>query len=173
MDIDGDNLLANLAMARVQYFSGDEFERMGERVLALRRDNAEGLSLIGAMHVIGGDLDRGLAMVERAISLAPNAPGGYYATQALGLLRAGRNDEALAAALRIDSPSWPMGHLIVTATAALAGRAEVAQRSRERLLAVHPQIEPELPAVLDRWRVAPDLRVALRRGLEAAGLSPQ
>lgn len=173
MDIDGDNLLANLGMARVQYFGGEDFERTAERVLALRRNNAEALSLVGAMHVLGGDLGRGLEMVERAIALTPKAPGGYYATQALGLLRAERHEEAVAAALRIDSPNWPMGHLIVTATAALAGRSDVAERARDRLLAVHPQIEAELSAVLDRWRIVPELRVALRRGLEVAGLAPR
>ena len=128
MDIDGDSLLANLALTRVLFVSRADFEGTAQRALALCPNNIEALSLLGGLFVLAGDDERGFAMVDRAIDLAPNPPGNYYAFKALGELRARDYEAALAAALRIDAPDWHIGHLVLTATAALAGRQEIAAR---------------------------------------------
>jgi hypothetical protein len=170
MDIDGESLLANLALARVQFFADGVFERSAERALVLCPNNIEALHLVGTLFVLAGDATRGLALVERAIALAPDPPGSYHAVGALGRLRQSDYEGAADAALRIDAPEWHLGHLILAATAGLAGRAPIAMRARERLLELSPGIESELPSLFERWRVTPDLRDALLRGLRAAGL---
>jgi len=167
MDIDGDNLFANLALARVQFFSRSEFQRAAEHALARRPNSTEALSLVGTMFVLGGDLARGLPLVDRAIELSPRPPGIYYAAKALGHLRGGEYDEALAAALRIDSPNWPMGHAITTSMAALAGREDIAVRERDRLRTLAGSGQ-ELRAVTERWPIDERLRTEFRRGLDLA-----
>lgn len=172
MDIEGESLLANLALARVQYFSESGFQNAAERALVLCPNNIEALHLVGSLHVLSGDGQRGLAMVERAIALAPEAPGSYYAVEALGYLRERDYERAVEAALRMEAPDWHIGYLIVAATAALAGRADVAERARARVLELYPAAERDVPGVLERFRVAPDLRDEVLRGLRAAGLTP-
>jgi TolB-like protein len=169
MDIDGTSLLANLAFARVLFFVDDQFERVANRTLELYPNHLEALHIVGGMFVLAGDAERGLAMVDRAITLAPNPPGSYYAAQALGLVRLGDHERAVTAALRIDAPDWHMGYLILAAAAGLAGRTDVAQRAYGRLRELYPAIDEELPNVVRRFRAAPDLEAHLRRGLVAAG----
>jgi adenylate cyclase len=169
MDIDGDNLLANLALVDVQYFSGADFRPAAERVLRTWPNNGEALSFIGSAFVLTGETARGRALVDRAIESTPRAPSGYYASRALAAIREQRFEDALEAALGIDSPDWPLGQLIVATTAALAGRADLAMRARARLLEFDATIETSLPEVLRRWRVEPVLAEELRRGLAAAG----
>ena len=173
LDIDGDNVLANLALAQVQFFSGEDFRRTGERALALRPNRPQTLAVLGTLYVFAGQPERGLPMVDRSIELTAKPPGWIYATRALAELRAQRFAEAVAAALKIDAPNWPLGELIVAASAALAGRADLAARARARLLTLDPRAEDALPALLDRWRVDPMVRDELERGLAAAGTSTQ
>jgi hypothetical protein len=84
-------------------------------------------------------------------------------------LQEGNVDEALASALRIDSPDWPVGHIVVAAAAALAGRADLAARARARAIALAPGLPGELPDLVRRWRLEPMLAAMLQRGFEDAG----
>ncbi len=78
MDIDGDNLHANLALANVQFFSGADFREVAERVLRTWPDNGEAQAFVGAMFIVTGETARGRALVERAIESTPKAPSGYH-----------------------------------------------------------------------------------------------
>jgi len=170
MDIDGDNLFANLTLVWVQYHSGAAFMRAAQRLQRSHPNSPEVLSAIGTMLVLTGEWERGRPMLLRAIELTSKPPAGYYAGLALADLRAQRFEDALAAALSIDAPDWHLGHLILAVTAARAGRTDVAERARARLVELYPQIEEALPIVFERWRVEPVLRQELRSGLIAAGL---
>ena len=168
MDIDGANLHANMALTAVQFFGGADFRAAAERLLQAWPDNAEAQGTLGALFILSGETARGRVLVERALAATPQSPSGYHASTALAELREGRFDAALAAALQIDSPDWPLGHLVVAATAAFAGRADLAARARARLIELHPTIETSLPEVLQRWRVEPVLAEQLQRGFAAA-----
>lgn len=169
MDIDGKSLLANLAFARVLFFSEDGFQRAADRALALCPNNIEALHVVGMMFVLAGDGDRGLAMIDRAIALAPNPPGSYYAAQAVGLIRQRDYEAAVTAALRIDAPDWHLGYLVLAAAAGLAGREDIAARAYARLLELYPSVERDIDDVFLRFRVVPELEQEVRRGLTAAG----
>ena len=168
MDIDGDNLHANLALANVQYFSGADFRELAERVLAAWPDNAEAQAFLGCMFLLSGETQRGHALVATAIKWTPEPPSGYYASSALAALREQRYDDALAFALRMDSPDWPLGHIIVAAAGALGGRPDLAKRARERLIELDPTVATNVPDVLRRWRIEPVLAGELERGFAAA-----
>jgi adenylate cyclase len=168
MDIDGQNLHANLALAGTQYFSGADFGEVAERMLAAWPENAEVRAYIGAALVLSGETSRGSALVAEAIEWTPEVPSGYYAVSSLAALREHRYEDALAFALRIDSPDWALGHLIVAATGALGGRIDLAARARSRLVELDPAIATKLPEVLRRWRVEPLLQGDIERGLAAA-----
>lgn len=168
MDIDGANLHANLALASVEFFGGADARETADRILAQWPENAEAQAFLGAMFVLSGDTERGSALVESAIEWTPRPPGGYYASRTLVALREQRYADALASALRIDSPDWPLGHLIVAAAGALGGRPDLAARARARLIELDPAIETSLQQVFRRWRVEPVLAGELERGFAAA-----
>jgi adenylate cyclase len=170
MDIDGENLHANMALLAVQYFSGAEFHEVAERILATWPENAEAEAYLGSMFALTGETAPGDALVANAIEWTPKVPSGYYATRSLVALREQRYDEALALALRIDAPDWALGHVILAASAALAGRADLAARARARVMELQPTIATSLPEVLRRWRVEPVMAGELERGFAAAAL---
>jgi hypothetical protein len=169
MDIDGDNLHANLALAGTQFFADEDFRGVADRVLAAWPHNGEVQGFIGGLLILAGDTARGRELVDRAIASTQRPPSGYYATRALAALRDGRLDEALATALRIDSPDWPLGHVIVAAIAALNGRADLAARSRARALELDPTMAAALPQLVRRWRVEAALAAEIERGFAEAG----
>jgi adenylate cyclase len=168
MDIDGENLHANLALAAVQYFSGADFSEVAERILETWPESAEAQAYLGAMFVLSGETQRGDALVADAIEWTPSVPSGYYASRALAALREQRYDDALALALRIDAPDWPLGHVIVAAAGALGGRGDLATRAHARLMEQSSTTGALLADVLRRWRVEPVLAAQVERGFAAA-----
>jgi adenylate cyclase len=168
MDIDGENLHANLALAAVQYFSGADFSEVARRILETWPENAEAQGYLGAMFVLSGDTQRGDALVAEAMAWTPKVPSGYYASRALAALREQRYDDALALALRIDAPDWTMGHYIVAAAGALGGRGDLAARAHASLVQQGSATESSLADALRRWRVEPPLADEVERGFAAA-----
>jgi adenylate cyclase len=171
MDIDGGRLFANLALARVQFFSRSDFRPTAEQALALRPNNAEALALVGTMFALSGDVVRGQEMIDRAIALSPKAPGNYFAGKALAHIGAHEYDAALAAALRIDAPNWVMGHMIVASAAALAGRTDIAARESLRIGELRASAGQDTSAAVQRWPIDEALREEFRSGLAAASVA--
>jgi TolB-like protein len=171
MDIDGERLFANLALARVQFFSRTDFRPTAEQAVALRPNSAEALSLVGTMFAMSGDVVRGREMIDRAIELSAKPPGNFFAGKALAHIGAREYDAALAAALRIDSPNWLMGHAIVASAAALAGRTDIAARENERLRELGSVSGQDMATAVQRWPIDEALAQEFRRGLAAARAS--
>jgi tetratricopeptide (TPR) repeat protein len=169
MDIDGNSLHANLALAATRFFGGEDFRPVAERILGTWPDNAEARAFVGAILILTGDTDRGRELVQGALATTERAPSGYYASNALAELRAGDIDAALASALRIDSPDWPLGHVLVAALATLAGRADLAARAKARALELEPTMATLLPELLRRWRAEAALAAEVERGFVEAG----
>jgi hypothetical protein len=168
MDIDGQNLHANLALVAVQYFSGADFSEVARRILETWPESAEAQGYLGAMFVLSGETQRGDALVAEAIEWTPKVPSGYYASRALAALREQRYGDALALALRIDAPDWTMGHYIVATAGALGGRSDLAARAHTKLVQQGYATESSLAAALGRWRVEPALADEVERGFAAA-----
>jgi TolB-like protein len=168
MDIDGEDMHGNLALAAVQYFSGGEVLDAVERIRAGWPENPEAQALAGAMLVLSGDASRGRELVESAIEWTPQAPSGYHASLALAALRERRHEAALESALRIDAPDWPLGQVIVAAACALGGRADLAARARARAIELDPTLAASLSDVMRRWRVEPALAHEIERGFAAS-----
>jgi adenylate cyclase len=168
MDIDGASMLANLALAAAQFFGGADPRNVAERVLSAWPESPVAQAYLGCMFILRGETERGRTLVDRAIESTLEVPSGYYASLSLAALREQRYGDALASALRIDSPDWALGHVIVAAAGALGGRADLAARARARAVALDPTLEASLSAVLDRWRVESVLAAELERGFAAA-----
>jgi TolB-like protein/tetratricopeptide (TPR) repeat protein len=174
LDIDGNNRLANLAMARVRLSNGDieGFRRTADRLLELRPRYSDDVMTVGSLLVVTGDFERGLELAEEAMGFyAPDRPPGiYFIAHAFEALATGDYDRALAQALKVDLPDWAITSLVVAASAGLAGEQEIAQRAAQRLLDIDPEFPLHVRAQLEKWHPDATLLARLLEGLEAAGL---
>jgi TolB-like protein len=172
LDIDGENYLANLALARVRFFRGDlgGFARSADRVLDLNSNNAEVLTTLGTLFEISGSSARAEPLIAKAIALSPHPPSLYHVAESIADLRAARPTDALEAALKIDAPNWFIAPLLVAVSAGLAGRTDIAQRAAARLLELYPTFPQHFQAEIAKWHVDHALGEPMQRGLLAAGV---
>ena len=125
LDLDPLSQHAWEALATVYFFEHDRegFTHAIDRVLALNRRNANAMALAGILLVHGDELDRGLALTERAIALNPDHPGWYHIARATRDYVSGDDEGALRAAKRINMPDHVWAHVLVALSAGQLGRA--------------------------------------------------
>jgi adenylate cyclase len=172
-DIEGENRLGILALARVRFALGDVdgFERASERLLALSPNNPDDLIVIAGLRGIAGDWDRALPLVEQAAALIGRDRSSLIAmVTALRALQIGDYQDALARALEMDAPNWYMSQMILAAAAALAGRDDIAQRAVARLGMLNTAAAGDARALLEKWNPNEVLLAHVLEGLNAAGI---
>ena len=170
MELDDTNILANVALARVQYFSGDpDFLLTAERALSIEPKNPDVAGALGVLLTSYGDSTHGLELIARAHQLAPRPLGAWNLGYAYAHLPDGKPCEALAATQQMEAPMWFVTHVVGASAAALCGDAAALADARRRLLALSPQFESEGLALISAWRFNPALHDALLRGLRQAG----
>jgi hypothetical protein len=171
LELDPENVLANAALTRYQYYDGDpEFPRTAERTLALDPDNPEMLGSFGILLTAYGDSRHGLELVARARELSPQPRGVFNLARVFADLQDGKPCEALTQARALDANKWFIAHMVTAAAAGLCGDAPAAAEARARLLAATPSFDEEAVGLVDLWRFNPPLRDAVLDGLRAAGL---
>ena len=145
MDADNFRLHVTLAQCQaMQGLSGRALEGLA-RATALRPDDPEPLALAGRLHVLRGDLEKGIVALEGAARLAPEFPENLRSLAAAYAL-GGRDREAIAhfdAVLKLDERSWA-AHLDLAGAYARTGRLEEARAAYQRAL----ELNPYSPAVL-------------------------
>jgi adenylate cyclase len=169
--LDGESVLANAALTRVQYYSGDPaFVSTAEKALALDPRNTEMLGLVGILLAAYGDTVHGAELVDRALHLSPQPRPIFNLGHVFAELAEGEPCAALPLAQKLEAPKWFIAAMVTAAAAGLCGDRDAAAEARARLLAVAPRFETEFPALIEVWRFDPRLREALLRGLTEAGL---
>ena len=169
--IDGADLLANLALTRVQFFDGDpKFRQSIDRNIALRPEGAQAYAQGGFLLVITGDSAHGLKLAEQARKLTTTPIGFYHLTYAASYLREGRYTEALSSAVAVDGHNWVFAQAVLAAAAAHSGRLDIAHSAAGRIRDLYPQFETDALENFERWHFDAAFYEALVSGLRAAGL---
>ncbi|HJR69539.1 MAG TPA: hypothetical protein VKA43_05825 [Gammaproteobacteria bacterium] len=170
LELDSDNVMANAALTRVQYYSGEPaFLHTAQRTLALDPNNPEMLGLFGITLTAYGDVTHGLELVAKAQRLAAHPRPIFNLAYAFAHLQEGNPCAALPLAQELDMPRWFVTHMVTAAAAGLCGDQAAATEARLKLLALSPHIERDLRGLVEVWRFDPRLRDAMLRGLRAAG----
>jgi adenylate cyclase len=168
--LEPNNVLANAALARAQFYGGDPaFVATAERTLALDPGNVEMMALMGILLTAYGNDARGLELLAHAEELSPNPRGPFHIARVFADLRAGKSCNAQAAAEKIQSPQWFITYALISAAAALCGDEQAAAAARGRLLALAPNFEAEGRELIGYWGFDPALKQALLTGLHRAG----
>jgi adenylate cyclase len=173
LDIDGSGRVAAVTLAGIRLASGDRraFEAAVERPLNTKPLHPAAALLLGYLLIESGDWQRGKPLLDDASPLTTNVPGWANIGYAFGYLEMHDYAQALESSLRSDAPNWFVTPMTVTASAALAGRTDIAQREKARLLELYPDFESTGRAQIAKWHLDPTLLAALLDGLKLAGLN--
>jgi adenylate cyclase len=164
--------LAHLALAEAYFYRRelDAFFAEAERALALNPNYVIAVASLGDKLSAAGD-ERGAALVRRAMELDPFHPTWFYFTIANHHFCRGENEEALAAARKVNIPGFALPHMYLAAIYAELGRQREARAALEELLRLSPGFTIEKAVDQARKWNAPD--AAIRRwvaALRKAGL---
>ena len=172
LDIDGSGRVAAIAMAGIWRASGQDelFSQAVDRALSIQPPHPAVLVQVGYWLTLSGDWQRGVPLIEQALPATTHPPGWLNAAFAFRYLLTRDYEQALVAALRVDAPEWFLTPLTVSASAALAGRDDLAQRERQRLLELKPDFASSGRELLGRWNADDALVAVLIEGLSRAGL---
>ena len=172
LDTDGSGRVASIALAAIRLADGDRqaFYAAIDRSLDPKTVHPATSLLAGYLLIQAGDWQRGTALLDESLPFATNVPAWAYVGYAFRYLETHDYEKALDWSLRSDAPNWFMTALTVTASAALAGRADIAQREKMRLLELYPGFESTGRAQLAKWNMDPALLETLLDGLRLAGL---
>ena len=173
LDVDGSGRVAAVTLAGVRLAGGDRhaFDAAVERALSMKPLHPAVELLLGYLLIESGDWQRGAPMLDDAMPLTTNVPGWAYIGYAFRYLETGDYQQALDWSLRSDAPNWFVTSMTVTASAALAGRADIAKREKARLLELYPDFESTGRAQIAKWNLDSTLLAALLDGLKLAGLN--
>ncbi|MGD9509932.1 MAG: hypothetical protein AB7X49_15410, partial [Geminicoccaceae bacterium] len=160
VELEPSNSWARYALAQRYLYGNDQRRWWAEvqRILELAPRDVRLMSELGAVDLpIGGQTDRGVALVERAVRLDPANPEAYYWRQRNVYFNAGRFEEAAQAAEAIDDDGyWPRywNTLIY---------AELGSAALQRWRALLLESEPDFSAERLLWRTGDFLMPEAKR----------
>ncbi|TWA76362.1 tetratricopeptide repeat protein [Azospirillum brasilense] len=127
------------------------------RILDVAPDNPEALHRLGLLAALGGDRERGMAMIARSVELDGGDADAHFNLGAL-LHVAWRTEEAIAAYRRALAlrPDFPDAEYHLSEALQAIGRIGEALEALDALLARHPQFVPG-------WRQKGDIEADLGR----------
>ena len=165
--------LALLTLSAVYYHRNqpERCREFGERALQLNPNDTEVLCDYGFYLGLLGDWDRSLALIEKAMALHPRFNTLYYFTFSMHALFEGRDEQALAYALRVEKPKLFWDPLFRAAVLGLLGRIDEAKEAANELERLYPDIRASLMDEFAKWPMDHCVLARLTEGLEKAGLA--
>src|SRR5262249_10662780 len=117
-----------------------------------------------------GEVERGAAIVRRAMELNPNHAGWMHFAPLWEHFHKGEYAEALERANRVDVPGlfWP--YLVMASACGHLGRRAEAQAAVRDLLALDPDFAAHARSNVGTWHFASGLMEPILDGLRKAGL---
>jgi TolB-like protein len=163
---------AHMALMMASFLRGEVEEALASGQVAMQLDphDPDILAEVGLRHVIAGDLESGMDLIERALHQYETVPLSYRMGLALGYLRQGLYQKASDAAGDFaQTPNfvyWSM----VAAIHGKAGRHDKAREAARKLLELYPDFPRWAWSELERRSLAPELATRMVEGWKAAGL---
>ena len=172
VDTAPDDALAWLALFETNFFRGDLELAIaaGEQAIALNPNNPELKALVGMRLAHAGQWERGVGMLEEALTMNPAPPGWYYFGLSVNELRQRDDEAALDWAEKIDMPSFFWTHGLLAAIYGQLNRPDEASGAARRLLELYPDFESRALIELGRQHFEPAVLSRIVDGLRKAGL---
>ncbi len=142
-----------------------------DRALGLAPNDTQMLAAAGHFLAYSGNRKRGLSLMARAIKLNPHHQTWYRFPYFYDAYRQGLNDAALAAALRINMPSFFWTHASLAAAYAQLGMVDQAAVAVKTLGELYPGYSIQTMIETHRmWNFENDVIDRMAGGLRMAGL---
>jgi len=172
VDADADNPFAHQEMAFLSLLRDDRegFERSVARTLALD-PSADIRAALGINFVKMGEVERGLALIDRSMADSPRAPPFFFLGYVVNALRTRNYEDAYRWAQRMTTRDWPLSQAVLAAAAALAREPQHAREAAKRLLELEPEFATTGRELIGRGRLGEDVESELFHGLALAGIS--
>jgi len=169
---DPTNAWAHVGLALVDWFNHDlaGFSVEAERALALNPNDPLVAGEIGTRLFLRRDYDRGLTLIQRALTQGAGRPKRYRDITTLSAYLHRDYASALDEAIKGEIERRPLARLIVAAVYGKLGRRQDAERVWEALRRDMPDSVSSPRAFLLNREWAPEIADALMDGLEEAGV---
>jgi adenylate cyclase len=164
--------LGRLILAYASYLAEDEdgFREESETALSLNPNSPYTLGAVGYFHILRGDLEQGLALLDRAIALNPCHPRWFHAGHVIDHLLRGDDELALAETRKHRPFISFWDDVVLAAQLGNLGRIEEARPHVERVLEQKPDIAGRVLELIRRSLKIDAVIDDLVDGLRAAGL---
>ena len=170
--LDPTSAIAHAAVARTYAYRRDleNFTQHANRAVELSPNNVFVLVDMGQWLAVHGQWERGLAIVQKAMTLNPFHQGWYYIGHVYDAYRRREYEEAVAMAQKMDMPdSWYM-HAFLAASYGQLGEHDKAQAAVDTLLSLYPDFPGEARDQYNKRLTSTELVERLLAGLRKAGL---
>ncbi|MDP6952269.1 MAG: hypothetical protein QGF53_05855 [Alphaproteobacteria bacterium] len=118
-----------------------------------------------------GSWERGISLMDKAIALNPHHHTWYHFPYFYDAYRQGNDDEALAAALKLDMPGFFWTHQVLAVAYAQVGMMDEAAEAVSTLRELYPGYSIQTMVEMHRlWNYEDDVIDRLADGLRKAGL---
>ena len=146
------------------------FRAEADRALRLQPNNASTLSIIGLLLVNMGEIDRGVALLDKATKLNPYHPDWYYFPISHAYYHKGQYEESLAAALKIRMTNYYWTHVLLARAYGQLGRKTEGQTAVDNLLKYYSDYPANARDDFRKWNFPEFSIVHQVEGLRKAGL---
>jgi adenylate cyclase len=173
VDIDPKSAWAHWALARTAYYRHNIrlFRTESDRALELAPNDTLVLAVAGHFLAYSGSWERGMSIMAKAIELNPHHQTWYHFSYFYDAYRQGLDEDALAAAQRINMPGFFWTHQVLAAAYAQLGMATEAADAVATLQEMYPGYSIQTMIDLHRmWNHGDDVINRMADGLRKAGL---
>ena len=167
-----ENQFALDALTLVYFHRNDKelFLKYVEQTIALNPNSPYFVGVAGWHLMFYGQWDRGLTLMEKGMKLNPYHPSWFHMAPYMNYYRQGEYENALAEALKFNTPELFWDPLMRAAALGRMGRASEARTAIEELLKLVPDFADSGPRLIGRYVKVDDLIDAIIEGLQKAGL---
>jgi len=169
-----DSALANMSLSMAYWAAGelDKFQAQAERALALNANDPNTLGPTGVYLAFSGWWDDGVAMVRKAIALAPKSYAKWWLWAiAKDHFHKGEYEQALATFERAFIPGFWLSQLQLSYTHGMLGNTKQAAKAVARLQELMPGLSiGEALAYYRMWNFQQSYLDRMADGLRRAGL---
>jgi adenylate cyclase len=164
--------LSRLILAYASYLADDDesFREESETALALNPNSPYTVGAIGYMHVLRGERERGLALLERAMAASPCHPSWFRTGGIVDLMVRGEYERALDETRKHMPFRVFWDDVMIAAILGRLGRIDEAQPHLEAALEQKPELATRVRELVRRALKIDPLIDDLVEGLRAAGL---
>lgn len=144
--------------------------KVGEQALATNPNDTELMGEFGTRLAMGGEWERGAALLDQALVLNPGGAGYYHGTRALAAYMLQDNETAVAEIKQANLQKFPLFHIVAAVIYAERGMMEDAAREGAMFMEMRPKFLPNLVEELRMRNISAADQARMISGLRKAGL---